>query len=215
MYDDLHFKTGKMGRLARFFARKRAAGDPYDETVVLPALIVIAVMRLNDLKRLDDWTVVAAVVLTAVWSGAWLGAALGFTAPFRVMLRGFSVGVIEAAAYAAIQEKVTRSEAFHLMYQLTYLNFVLFWFPYQFVAMLQGIATVSEEQWHEGVPRRAWLHKVIRITLMTEDLKGESTGVALTVWAIRLLGPPVLVTWAAWAFFGVSPYAFVKSHLAP
>src|SRR5262252_4516100 len=31
--DDLHYKNGGMGRLARFFIRRRAAGDPYDETV--------------------------------------------------------------------------------------------------------------------------------------------------------------------------------------
>jgi len=41
--DDLHYKTGLMGRLAQFFVGRRAAGDPYDETLVLPALIVIVV----------------------------------------------------------------------------------------------------------------------------------------------------------------------------
>jgi len=47
MDDELHYKTGLMGRLARFFVGRRAARDPYDETVVLPALIVIMVMRLK------------------------------------------------------------------------------------------------------------------------------------------------------------------------
>jgi len=47
MDDELHYKTGLMRRLARFFVGRRAARDPYDETVVLPALIVIMVMRLK------------------------------------------------------------------------------------------------------------------------------------------------------------------------
>ena len=58
--DDLHFRTGIMGWLARIFARMRAAGDPYDQTLVLPALITIIIMNLNHVKGFPDWTVAAA-----------------------------------------------------------------------------------------------------------------------------------------------------------
>ena len=49
-----------MGWLARIFARMRAAGDPYDQTLVLPALITIIIMNLNHVKGFPDWTVAAA-----------------------------------------------------------------------------------------------------------------------------------------------------------
>ena len=102
MDDDLHYKVGLMGRLARFFIWRRAAGDPYDETLVLPALIVIMMMRLNTLGRLDDWTVAAAVLAAPALAGAWLGASLGPSGSVRAVLRGISVGAIVAAGYALV-----------------------------------------------------------------------------------------------------------------
>jgi K+ transporter len=104
--DDLHFKTGRWGSLARFFVRLRAAGDPYDETLILPALIVIITMRLNDLNWVDAWTVAAAVVVTGIMAGAWLGAFSGHRAAFRflirIFLRAISAGAIESAGYTAV-----------------------------------------------------------------------------------------------------------------
>ena len=46
-----HFKVGVAGRLARFFIARRAAGDPFDATLVLPCVIFLALARLNDLGR--------------------------------------------------------------------------------------------------------------------------------------------------------------------
>jgi hypothetical protein len=215
MDDDLHFKSGKMGRLARFFARRRAAGDPYDETLVLPALIVISVMRLNDLKRLDDWTVPAALIITGVTAGAWLGASLGVAGGIRVMLRSVLVGIFEAAGYAVLNGEIDRHQGYLIAVELIYGNFIFFWLTHQLVYPVRDIALISEREWQETSPRRAMVHKVIRITLGAEELKGQSTGIAVTVWIIRLLVPLLASAWVSWTFFGVSPYAFLKSRVAP
>ena len=115
-----------MGWLARIFARMRAAGDPYDQTLVLPALITIIIMNLNHVKGFPDWTVPAAIVGTAFMSGAWLGASLGLAGGFRAMLRSISVGAIETAiAFLIYGEKVGERPAI-VAYHLIFLNFFAF-----------------------------------------------------------------------------------------
>ena len=52
---DLHFQTGVLGRVARFVVRRRVAGDPFDATVVLPLLIFIILLRLDQLGRVANW----------------------------------------------------------------------------------------------------------------------------------------------------------------
>jgi len=45
---DLHFRTGRRGKLARFFVGRRAAADPVDATIVLPFLIFLTFVWLVD-----------------------------------------------------------------------------------------------------------------------------------------------------------------------
>jgi hypothetical protein len=133
--DDLHFRTGIMGLLARICARMRATGDPYDQTLVLPALITVLTMQLNHVKGFPDWTVPAAIVGTAFMSGAWLGASLGLVGGFRAMLRSISVGAIETAMVFVIYGNVERPEV--VAYQLIFLNFFYFWIIHHFVGILR------------------------------------------------------------------------------
>jgi hypothetical protein len=152
-------------------------------------------------------------VATGIMAGAWLGASLGPAGGISVMLRSILVGVFEAAGYAVIKEKIDRPEAFQTAGALIYLNFIFFWLTYQLVFPLQYIATISEKEWQETAPGRALVNKVIRIILGTEELKGQSTGIAVTVRVIQLLVPLFVLAWASWAIFGISPYAFFKSRV--
>jgi len=122
--DDLHYRTGIMGWFARIFAPMRDARDPYDQTLVLPALITIIIMNLNHVRGFPDWTVSAAIIGTALMSGAWLGAALGIAGGFRAMLRSISVGAIETAIAFLIYGKLERPAI--VAYQLIFLNFFAF-----------------------------------------------------------------------------------------
>jgi hypothetical protein len=74
---DLHFQTGVLGRVARFVVRRRAAGDPFDATVVLPLLIFIILLRLNQLGQVDESFVFAGLAIPAVLAGAWMVIRLG------------------------------------------------------------------------------------------------------------------------------------------
>lgn len=222
--DELHYNTGLMGRLARFFAGRRAVGDPYDETLVLPALIVIMVMRLNTLGRLDDWTVAATVLATATLAGAWLGASLGPRprGHLRAILRGISVGVIEAAGIVLVYGSKFPVTA-NTIANIVLINLYLFWLAFVIVASLQDIALITEKEWQEGRARRASLrqtgraqtasfHNFVRLTagakdLTGQDLKGQRTTVILMVRSVQaVFSLPVVAAVLAFAekFLGIS-----------
>jgi hypothetical protein len=95
---ELHFQTGVLGRVARFVVRRRAAGDPFDVTVVLPLLIFISFLRLNQLGRVDESFVFAGLAISAILAGAWMVIRLGSPGFGRAMLRGVLVGFLQAVA---------------------------------------------------------------------------------------------------------------------
>src|SRR5215510_2970265 len=99
---DLHFRTGVKGRLARSIVARRAAGDPFDATVVLPCLIFLTVVWLNQLGRVDDLFVVPALVIPALLAGGWIGVCLGDRGFVRAWLRGMLVGAVEGAALTGL-----------------------------------------------------------------------------------------------------------------
>jgi hypothetical protein len=220
--DDLHYKTGLMGRLARFFVWRRAAGDPYDETLVLPAFIAIMVMRLNTLGRLDDWTVAVAVLAAPAFAGAWLGASLGPRGHFRAILRGISVGAIVAAGAALVYGSKVSATANDIS-NLIIVNLYLFWLAFMIVGSVQGVALITEKEWQEGRARRASLrqtggaklasfHNFVRLTagakdLKGQDLKGQKTIVVLMVRSVQaIFSLPVVAALLAFAekFLGIS-----------
>lgn len=145
--DDLHFKTGRWGWLARCFVRLRAAGDPYDETLILPALIVIITMKLNDLNWLDAWTVAVTVIATGIMAGAWLGASFGHREPFRlfsrIILRAISAGAIESAGYALVYAgKFKFSPA--VAANLIMLNLMMYYLSGLVVSTIHDHAAITE-----------------------------------------------------------------------
>jgi hypothetical protein len=185
-----------MGRLARFFVRRRAAGDPYDETLVLPALIVTIVMRLHTLGRLDDWTVAAAILETTALAGAWLGASLGPRGHFRAILRGISVGAIVAAGYALVYGSKFPVTA-DLIGNIIFGNLYFFWIAFMIVASIQGVAVITEKEWQKGRVIRASLrqagrakpasfHNFFRFTIRAEDVKGQPTPLYLMVRMVQI-----------------------------
>lgn len=213
MDEELHFKTGLMGRMARFFAARRALGDPYEETLILPAAFVIAFMRLNDLKRVDALSLIVVLLVAGLGAGVWLGACLGMSGNFRALLRGLSAGAIEAAGYTALNDTLDRHQALTIASELIYINMVLVWFGHFLMATVRDIALIYEPEWQRGVPRRKWIYKVYRIVAKAEKLEGADDSIVAAVWAVWLLGPFVIMTWIA-SLFGVSPLAFIRRSFA-
>ena len=199
----LHFTTGFIGWLARFFVGRRASGDPYEMTLVLPALLVIGVLRLDDLKKINDLWVVIVLFASAVGAGATIGSCLGISGSFRALLRGISAGAIEAASHAAISETLDRSNALIDASSLITINMTLYWYSFLIFALIRDFSIVSEAEWHSVAPRRALIYKIFRIVLRIERLEGASVGIAIVVWAVWLGGPVVINFWCQHAF-GVS-----------
>lgn len=208
-----------MGLLARIFARMRAAGDPYDQTLVLPALITISIMQLNHVKGFPDWTVSAAIVGTAFMSGAWLGASLGGAGGFRAMLRSILVGAIETAIAFLIYGNFERPAV--AAYQLIFLNFFFFWITHHFVGALRDIALTTERKWQTAAPRRAFISRWFGLVFRPEELKGESHSIFIAAWIIRILFGVSISVWIGWGFFGIPPrdvflrILFHKGNVAP
>jgi hypothetical protein len=160
---DMHFKAGMMGWRARFFAKRRAARDLFDQTVVLPCIIFIVLARLNDLGRLDAWAVVVGLVIPASAAGLWIGACFGPSGQLRAMLRSVLVGVFEGAASVAIaKETITQHDALVNAFNLIYVNYVFYWFCALISSLASDFATISEQQWQRGVPWRAYSMRILR-----------------------------------------------------
>lgn len=209
---ELHFRTGMRGRLARFLVARRMAGDPFDITVILPCLVFLLLVRLNDLGRVDVWAVVAGLVIPASMAGCWLGVCLGGRALGRAILRGILIGSFEgAASVALVKEAVHQPEALRNTFDLIYLNFFFFFFAL-LASTPSDILIQSEAEWQKVVARQTLIHKIVRIALGFEELKGVSTGIGLIVLAVRLL-PFLLGVWAAWKFWGIRPEIFLKHNL--
>ncbi len=183
--EELHFKTGIAGWLARLLGKIRAAGDSYDHTVVIPTIIVPSAIKLADAGYVGYWLPIVALILTCTWAGAWMGICYGIVSTMRAMLRGMLVGAIEGAVYAALTPTLDRHQAVTLALQLIYINFALFWISHFYVAIPADVSLISEAQWQMGVPRRAWLLKVIRISLGVQGRLGESIPVGLAASIIK------------------------------
>jgi hypothetical protein len=109
--NELHFKTGIMGRLAWFFDKTRSCGDPYEATLVLPAILIISVIRLNEVHKVSDLAATVVLVAASLGAGAWMGACVGMERGLRASIRGLSAGAIEGAALAALNDALHQALA--------------------------------------------------------------------------------------------------------
>jgi len=208
---DLHFRTGVTGRLARFIVARRAAGDPFDATVVLPCLIFLTVVWLNQLGRVDDLFVVPALVIPALLAGGWIGVCLGDRGFVRAWLRGMLVGAFEGAALTGlIKEAISQPKAISWVAGFMLLNALMFLLGLFLIGPLSDIFITTEEQWQSAAPIRAKIHQIVRLVFEIKD--GVTTGTGLLVWGIRRLGPFLLAVWAAW-LIGGSVLSVLKSLL--
>lgn len=214
---DLQFRTGRRGKLARFFVARRAAGDLVDATIVLPCLIFLTFVWLVDIGRINVGQSVIipwGLFIPAGLAGCWMGVCLGDRGILRAILRGILVGAIEGAAFPGlIKAAASQSPWLKLAVVLMWANSLWFWTGAIFGSGPSEIFTQPEEEWQKTVPRRAFLRKIIRLTLGVEDLKGESIPVGILVHAIRWLWLPLLLTWGAWAFTGENPLTLLWDHL--
>lgn len=213
MNEDLHYKTGKMGKVARFFVARRASGDPHEETVILPALIVTASLQLYEVKHFADWILFAVFVVTDVGAGMWAGICLGYSKLLRITLRSVSVSILEAALISALNENISRSEAVKIAVTLWSLNIGLFWIGYLIGTTFGEIALTTEKQWQIGVIRRAKMYSVYRIVFGAEKLEGAEDSIVIAVWFIKYVFTPVAISYVAWALFGFDPKLYFQEYL--
>jgi hypothetical protein len=213
---DLHFRTGRRGRLARFFVARRAAGDPVDATIVLPCLIFLTLVWFVDTGRINvDQSVIIpwGLFIPAGLAGCWMGVCLGYRGIGRAMLRGILVGAFEGAAFPGlIKAAASQSDWLKLAVILMWANSLLFCTGAIFGSGPNDIFTQTEEEWQKSVPRRAFVRKIIHLTFPA-DLRGESILVGILVLTIRWLWLPLLLTWGAWAFTGENPLTLLKDYL--
>jgi hypothetical protein len=210
---DLHFRTGVKGRLARFVVARRAAGDPFDATVVLPCLIFLTLVRLNELGRVDDPFVRAGLFIPACLAGCWMGVCLGYRGLGRAMLRGILVGAFEAAALTGlVKEAITQPKAIQWAVVLMYANAMVFWLGAFFAGGPCDILTVTEEKYQKAAPLRAKVRWIFNLVLGVEDIRGVPTGIGSLVRAIQVFGLPLLLALSYW-LFGGDPWAALKSML--
>ena len=212
MDEELHFKTGKRGKVARFFANRRFAHDPYEETVIFPALVVTATLQAYDLGRIGDKLLITALFAIDVGAGMWLGICLGLPGTVRVVLRSISVSIIEAGLLAFLNDKVDKQQAFLLTSQLITINGLLFWVGHIYASSLREIMLVSETQWSKSAPRRRWLYSVYRISVGAEKLEGAPDDIVIAVIVARVLIPPLAIALIARLVFGVSVISYIQ-HL--
>jgi len=143
-----------------------------------------------------------------------MGVCLGHRGIHRATLRGILVGAFEGAAFPGlIKAAASQSDWLKLAVVLMWANSLLFWTGAMFGSGPSDIFTQTEEVWQKTVPRRAFIRRIIRLTLHLEDLKGESIPVGILVHAIRWLWLPLLLTWGAWAFTGENPLTLLKDYL--
>jgi hypothetical protein len=212
MDEGLHFQRGVGGRLARFFAARRNRGDPYEATLVLPALLITVAMRLNEMHKLPDLAVILTLLIGSLSAGAWIGACLGMDGGFRALMRGQSAGTVEAAAHAALNDTMTRPQALTDAGSLIWLGMTLYWAGHYSTALIRDIVLISDTQWQKGVSRRAWLYRVYRIVCLAEKLEGAPDSIVAGVWAVWLCGPFLVGLWIA-LLLGISPLAFIYTKI--
>lgn len=215
--EELQFKTGLFGLLGRCFLRLRAAGDPLEQTLVLPPLIWLIFVRLNELGHVGIWVGYAALILPASIAGIWLGASLGIAALFRIMLRGVLVGAIEGAGSVALtNETLDKPHALRAIVQLMYINFFFYSWGGMLSGTIQSFAMASHAQWRASAPGRALIFKVLLISLFAQKLEGEGLLIACAVLFVRLVVtvvvPILLGMWIANTFFDVSSGDFIRRY---
>jgi hypothetical protein len=202
-----------LGLLGRSFLRLRAAGDPLEQTLVLPPLIWLIFVWLNEFGYVGIWVAYPALILPASIAGIWLGAGLGVAALFRIVLRGVLVGAIEGAGYVALtNETLDKPHALRATAQLMFINLFFYWFGATLGGTIQSFAMASQTQWAASAPRRALIFKVLRISLFTQKLEGEGLLIAFAVLIVRSAVPILVLMWIANTFFGVSLGDFLRGH---
>jgi hypothetical protein len=209
---DLHYRTGVTGRLARFIVARRAAGDPFDATIVLPCLIFLVLVRLNEVGSVNGF-VWPGLFIPAALAGCWMGICLGERAAGRAILRGTLVGAFEGAALTGlVNEALSQPKLIGWAVILMWVNASCFWFGAVILGMASEILTTTEAEWQRVAPRRAKLHWIFRLVFKFDDIKGVPTGIGLLVRAIQFFGPALLAAYFLWVL-GYSPWVVFKSIL--
>jgi hypothetical protein len=208
--EELHFKTGFLGGLARCVVHLRAAGDPFEQTVLLPPLILLVFVWLTATGKVGLWVTYPALLLPPSIAGLWLGFVLGSNGLMRILFRGMLVGAIGGCAYVAVaNETLDKQHALLAVFNMVLINSLCFFFWGLMSATVADFASTSEAKWQALKPRRDYVAKVLRISLFMEKLEGQELAVALGVLFCRGVLPILVTMWISYVFFQVSPGQFI------
>jgi hypothetical protein len=211
MTKQLHFRTGIMGSIAAFFVARRASGFPsYDETVVLPAVAIIALMRLYDRHRIGFLVGEIGVVVVPLGAGLWLGAYFGPT--LRSGLRGALTGVVVGAGYAALNGTLDRQQYRIIAGQFVAINYFFYFFGSLFIGVFREFAVTSESDWQYTAPRRARGYKLYRTLAQAEKLEGAPNSIVIAYWTIKIALWLIPSAWLAYQL-GLNPFILIQNKL--
>lgn len=161
--DPLHFQSGFWARAAKLFQAAETWGDPYEETVVLPAFVSWIALHLSERHKIDGSTAAYIFLASTILSGIWLGISWNFTKFIRVVLRGMSVGLLTAAlVFLTTSEVFERQEAVRQGANFVVLALFGYTMGFYSIGPFRDIALTTERQWQIGAERRRRLYGGLR-----------------------------------------------------
>jgi hypothetical protein len=141
----LHFQKGFMGWLARFFSAVEKQGDPYEETVVLPAFVSLVALILAEQHRISDVASVVVLFSSFFLAGAWLASAWPLGRSLRALLRGMSVGILISIGVVTLTNLAAdKAQMRSFAINVTQAAMMLFWFGHTVIGSIKTIAVISE-----------------------------------------------------------------------
>jgi hypothetical protein len=215
---ELHYSTGFWGRLARFVLRRRAAGDPWENTLFLPPVILVIFAKLSERGEVPPWVLILAILLPPVVAGLWLGTILGGRGILRIGLRGAMAGLIGGGMYVPLtSETLDKQHQILLVFNSMFLSYFLFFSSGLLSAVVADGPTISESQWQASKPRRAAILKAVLLypLKLRTPPNDESIAIVIVARLVQRIVIPIFVPMLiAGNSFQVTPAQFVLSLIA-
>ena len=204
--DELHFKTGFRGWVARHLVRLRAVGAPLEPTLVIMMVIMAAAVWATDQGKVGLWIVPFVFFLPASVAALWTGFSLGTERLLQVAFRGALVGIVQAGAYLFVtKDLLDKQQELKALLGLMLMNCLFF-------TMLGGVsATIAdslmepEAHWQKTAPTREFMWKALYIALITLKIPDDADrNLAISARFIQFVLVPSILIGFANAFFGIS-----------
>jgi hypothetical protein len=129
----------------RFVLWVRSKGAPFEETVILPALIVVVAGVLVDRGKIAPWVAIVAFLVPISISALWMGVALGPEGLIRILLRSVLIGVMEGVVFVTLAPApLDKQQVMQTTLSCVYINIFLCWFCAVIGNVIGAFAITSE-----------------------------------------------------------------------